>query len=189
MEYLDVCDENGQPTGEVVARDIAHRDGVLHRTAHVWVIREQDGRVQVLLQKRSRRQESFPGMYDVSSAGHIPAGAEPLPSALRELREELGIEAKPEELAYAGFVRCRYEKVFHGRPFRDNAIRHGFVYREPVDADALTLQQSEVEEVRWFPLEDVAAGILSRQDWLCISEQELRLLTDFLAAGSPPVSG
>ena len=188
MEYLDVCDGNGQPTGEVVERDVAHRDGILHRTALVWVIREQDGSVQVLLQKRSRRRESFPGLYDVSSAGHIPAGAEPLPSALRELREELGIEAEPEELAYAGFVRCRYEKVFHGRPFRDNVIRHVFVCRKPVDAGALTLQQSEVEEVRWFPLEDVAAGIRDRQDWLCISEPELRLLTDHLAAGSPPDS-
>ena len=39
-------------------------------------------------------KESFPGLYDTSSAGHIRAGDEPLPSALRELREELHIAAK-----------------------------------------------------------------------------------------------
>ena len=38
-------------------------------------------------------KESFPGMYDTSSAGHIPAGEEPLPSALRELSEELGMKS------------------------------------------------------------------------------------------------
>ncbi len=179
-EYLDVCGENGQPTGETVERGIAHRDGVLHRTAHVWVIRERDGQVQVLLQKRSRMTESFPGMYDVSSAGHIPAGTEPLPSALRELHEELGIEARPEELTYAGSIRCRYEMTFHGKPFRDNTIRLAFVYREPLNADALTLQESEVEEVRWFPLEDVAGEIKHRQDRICISEQELQVLLDYL---------
>ena len=180
MEYLDVCDESGRPTGAVVERGAAHSDGVLHRTAHVWVIRERDGQVQVLLQKRSSETESFPGMYDISSSGHIPAGAEPLPSALRELREELGIAARPEELAYAGSIRCRYETVFRGKPFRDNTIRMAFVYREPVDTDALTLQKSEVEAVRWFPLEEVADEIRRRQDRICITQQELQVLLDYL---------
>ena len=184
MEYLDVCDESGRPTGEIVERAVAHRDGVLHRTAHVWVIRERDGQVQVLLQKRSSETESFPGMYDVSSAGHIPAGVEPLPSALRELREELGIEAKPEELAYAGVIRCRYEKVFRGKPFRDDSIRFAFVYREPVDTDALTLQESEVEEGRWFPLAEAAEEIRRGQDRICITEQELQVLLNYLQTQS-----
>ena len=34
MELLDICDEKGIPSGETVDRDIAHRDGILHRTAH-----------------------------------------------------------------------------------------------------------------------------------------------------------
>ena len=37
MEYLDIVNETGQPTGETVSRDIAHRDGIRHRTAHVYV--------------------------------------------------------------------------------------------------------------------------------------------------------
>ena len=180
MEYLDICDEAGLPTGEIVERGIAHRDGVLHRTAQVWVLRRRNGQIQVLLQKRSRQVESFPGMYDISSAGHIPAGVEPLPSALRELREELGIEAKPEELSYMGFIRCRYETEFHVKPFRDNVIRLAFVYREPVDTDRLTLQKSEVEAVRWFPLEDVVEEIRRGSDKMCISADELQVLLDYL---------
>ena len=77
MEYLDLVDEKGNPTGEVVGRDRAHRDGFLHRTAHVWIVRTLNGRTQILLQKRSLKKESFPGMFDTSSAGHIPAGSEP----------------------------------------------------------------------------------------------------------------
>ena len=133
MEYLDIVDESGIPTGEIIDREQAHRDGIPHRTAHVWVIREKDGCTQVLLQKRSEEKDSFPGMYDTSSAGHIPAGEEPLPSALRELDEELGISAAPEELLEAGTFRIRYEKVFHSRPFRDNEVCSVFVYREPID--------------------------------------------------------
>lgn len=86
MEYFDICNEAGQPTGEIVARSEAHRLGIRHRTAHVWVAREHNGQVEVLLQKRSMHKDSFPGQWDTSSAGHIPAGCEPLESALRELR-------------------------------------------------------------------------------------------------------
>ncbi len=122
MEYFDLCDENGRPTGEVIERRKAHSEGLCHRTAHIWILRKREGRYEILLQKRSAEKDSFPGLYDTSSAGHIPAGDEPLPSALRELREELGICADPEELQFAGIFRNQYEKVFYGRPFRDNEV-------------------------------------------------------------------
>ena len=77
MEYLDLVDEKGNPTGEIVSRNAAHREGLLHRTAHVWIVRECDGRTQILLQKRSMKKESFPGLFDTSSAGHIPSGCDP----------------------------------------------------------------------------------------------------------------
>ena len=53
MELFDICDENGLPTGETVERKEAHAKGIRHRTAHVWVIRQREGRIQVLLQKLS----------------------------------------------------------------------------------------------------------------------------------------
>ena len=120
MEIFDIVTEQGIPTGETISRDEAHRDGILHRTAHVWVIRKKDSGYDILLQKRSRDKDSFPGLYDTSSAGHIPAGQEPLVSALRELQEELGITAQPDQLTYADTFRIQYEKEFHGKPFRDN---------------------------------------------------------------------
>lgn len=90
MEYLDIVDEKGIPTGESISRDIAHRDGILHRTAHVWIVRPNGSGYDILLQKRSMEKESFPGFYDTSSAGHIPAGEEPVPTgALKVLRDYL----------------------------------------------------------------------------------------------------
>ena len=53
MELLDLVDENGVPTGEVKERELVHRDGDRHRTSHVWLFRQRNGRWQVLLQKRS----------------------------------------------------------------------------------------------------------------------------------------
>ena len=118
MEYVDVCDENGLPTGEIVERSTAHRTGVRHRTAHVWIYRETEGRYQVLVQKRSDSKASFPGMYDTSCAGHVPAGEEPIDAAVRELSEELGIRLRPDQLEELGQFDSRDDLVFRGVPFR-----------------------------------------------------------------------
>ena len=42
MEILDVVDETGAPTGETVERTEAHREGVRHRTSHVWIARNRN---------------------------------------------------------------------------------------------------------------------------------------------------
>ena len=86
-------------------------------------------------------KESFPGMFDTSSAGHIQAGDEPLESALRELHEELGIQAEPKELEFVGNFRIAYEKEFHGKMFRDNEIAFVYIYSQPVDETKLILQK------------------------------------------------
>ena len=184
MEILDICNEDGIPTGKTVSRETAHRDGILHRTAHVWIVRKKAGGYDVLLQKRSLRKESFPGLYDTSSAGHIPSGEEPLPSALRELKEELGIAAQPSDLMFAGMFRIQFEKEFHGKPFRDNEVTSVFVYREPVRIDGLTLQKSEVDEVRWFDLEDVYREIQTSRNRFCVPLVGMQVLRDYLAGGS-----
>ena len=188
MEYLDICDEKGLPTGETVSREQAHRDGILHRTAHVWVVRECAGQKQVLMQKRSEEKDSFPGMYDTSSAGHIPAGSEPLPSALRELQEELGIAADKEQLHFAGNFRTQYEKTFRGKLFRDNEVTFVYVYREPVDIASLTLQESEVEEVQWFGLNEVYEEIRVSRARFCVPTGGLNVLIRYLENQEGPVN-
>ena len=180
MEYLDIVNEAGLPTGETIERSIAHRDGILHRTAHVWVVRKNTESYDILLQKRSLEKESFPGLYDTSSAGHIPAGDEPVESALRELQEELGITATASDLHYAGMFRIRYEKEFHGSLFRDNEVTRVYVYDKSVDITTLTLQASEVDAVRWFPLEEVWEEIKTDRSRFCVPTGGLKVLRDYL---------
>ena len=126
-EILDIVDDNGQPTGEVIDRVTAHREGILHRTSHVWLVRMKDSRLQVLLQKRSEEKDSYPGCYDISSAGHIPAGVDFVPSALRELKEELGVEVQAEDLVYCGQRKFHFEEIFHGERFKDNQISNVYL--------------------------------------------------------------
>ncbi len=180
MEFLDVVDLDGHPTGQIVSREEAHREGIRHRTAHVWMIREWKGKMQILLQKRSLDKDSYPGLYDTSSAGHIPAGCDPVPSALRELEEELGISAAPGQLEDAGCFHVEYEAVFHGKPFHDNEVTFVYVYREPVDTNMLTLQPSEVVEVCWFDLDEVWKEIQHSGERFCVQPDGMRVLIAYL---------
>ena len=180
MEIFDIVDAEGNPTGQTVDRKTAHREGIRHRTAHIWVIRERGGRYQVLLQKRSMNKDSFPGRYDTSSAGHIQAGDGILESALRELGEELGIHAAPEELEKAGRFAIAYEKEFHNRMFRDNEIAFVYVLRREVDEKSLVLQTEEVEAVEWFDLEETWRECLRHNQKFCVPLPGLEVLRTYL---------
>ncbi len=87
MEYIDIFDENNNPTGEIKEKVQAHEDGEFHRTAHVWVINDNN---ELLLQKRSASKKSHPNCWDISGAGHIREGESVIDGAIRELKEELG---------------------------------------------------------------------------------------------------
>ena len=114
MEMFDVIDENGNKTGSIKERGVVHREGALHATAHIWIARENEkSSYDILLQKRSSIKDSHPGCYDISSAGHICAGDSVLESALRELREDLGIDAKSEHLKEFGIQYKNYEGEFY----------------------------------------------------------------------------
>lgn len=175
-EMLDVVDENGLPTGEVIPRETAHARGVRHRTAHVWLVRCLGGNIQVLLQKRSPDKDSWPGCYDISSAGHIPAGADFIPSALRELQEELGVKASPGELIFCGNRRIHADGYFHGQPFHDRQYSRVFALRREEDEAAFRLQKEEIESVRWMDLDACIAAVKAGTIPNCIYPEELDMV-------------
>ena len=182
-EIFDIVDENGQPTGETVTRSQAHTEGIRHRTAHIWVVRENGDKTEVLLQKRAMNKDSFPGRYDTSSAGHIQAGDEPLESAVRELSEELGIQADPDDLHFAGTFPIQYEKEFHGKPFKDNEIAFVYVYDEEVGIDNLTIQKEEMDSVKWFDLEKVYQACQPpRDEKFCVPMGGLEIVRKYVKA-------
>ncbi len=181
LELFDVRDSEGKVTGVARERALVHSNGDPHGTAHIWVVRNNSsGGWDVLLQKRSQNKDSNPGCYDISSAGHIQAGDDFLPAALRELKEELGIQARPEQLEFIGYHRGCREAVFNGKMFKDNEISAIYIYREPVDIHKLKLQKEELESVMWMDLEACRQAVREGTLFNCIYPEELEMLSDKL---------
>lgn len=144
-EAVDVFDRGDRPTGNVVPKRQAHEQGLWHRSAHIWIYND---RGDILMQKRAATKDTFPGLWDISVAGHISAGETPLTGALREIREEIGTEARPEELEYLTTIHMEYPYPQRGWINRE----HCYVYlmKKNLDPNKLALQKEEVEAVRFF---------------------------------------
>lgn len=178
MEILDVVDERGIPTGEQTERGKAHALGIRHRTSHVWIVRRKNKRLQILLQKRSDNKDSYPGCYDISSAGHIPAGVDFIPSAIRELKEELGYEARAEELILCGQRHFEFQREFHGKPFHDNQVSNVYALWLDREPEVFILQKEEVAEVRWFDLQECMEKVENNEIPNCIFTEELEMVRE-----------
>lgn len=175
-ELLDIVDENGEPTGQTVEREKAHAEGIRHRTSHVWLARKRNGRIEILLQKRSANKDSHPGCYDISSAGHIPAGNGFKDSAIRELKEELGIVAEKDELVYCGDRSVPRSSVFHGKQFHDNQFSRVFLLWRDTDEKEFTLQEEELESVKWIDFSECLEKVRNNSFKNCIALDELMML-------------
>ncbi|SFW73455.1 Isopentenyldiphosphate isomerase [Sinomicrobium oceani] len=152
-EYVDILDDQGNYTGKVLLKSEVHAKGLFHPTIHVWLFTGKD---EVVLQKRSSLKDIFPGHWDVSVAGHIAAGEAPLQSAIRETREELGLEVSPDELQKIG----TYTTVKQHRPtIVDRELHHIYICRLTSSPERLILQESEVEAVKLMKINDFLHAI------------------------------
>lgn len=144
-ELIDIYDENNNPLGVRKMKSEAHRDGLWHRASHIWIYNSKG---EMLLQLRAKDKDMDPDKWDISAAGHAGAGEDPITTALREAKEELGLDIKPEELE---FITVR--KSMANRDVRKNR-EHQSVYLLKFDGDITSLhaQKEEIQEIKFFDM-------------------------------------
>jgi isopentenyldiphosphate isomerase len=151
-ELLDILDESGRSTGEVVPKGEAHRRGLWHRCFHCWICGSDPGGSYLLLQRRAATKDTWPGYLDVTAAGHLTAGEETI-DGLREVEEELGLRVEPERLVPLGTRRVEQE-IPGGC---DREFHEVFLLFDATPPEDLRLQTEEVEAVFRLDLDDVEA--------------------------------
>ena len=151
-ELLDILDESGLPTGQVVPKSEAHRLGLWHRCFHCWICGSDPGGSYLLLQRRAATKDTWPGYLDVTAAGHLAAGEKTL-DGLREVEEEIGLRIRPERLVLLGTRRVEQE-IPGGC---DRELHEVFLVFDVTPQGNLRLQKEEVEAVFRLELDDVEA--------------------------------
>ena len=112
--YFDVFDENEQPTGKVASYSDVHKKGLWVRGVHV-IIYTPD--YEIVMQKRAPSMKYMPGKIEVSVGGGVDAGETPEQAAIRETREEFGIELRQSDLRFLG--RTKFNHASKGQLHRN----------------------------------------------------------------------
>src|SRR6266536_2067290 len=101
--YVQLSDENGIPIAGHLTISEANKKGLWHLGIHVVVINKKTR--TLLVQKRSPRMFTHPSKLELSLGGALKYGETFEEAALREAREETGINANGESLRYLSQFR------------------------------------------------------------------------------------
>ena len=145
-EIFDVVNERDEVVGRQTRGEV-HRLGLMHRAVHVLVF---NSRGQVFLQKRSMTKDRQPGLWDSSASGHLDRGESYDACALRELREEIGLE-----------LSAPPQRLFKLPASQKTDQEHVWVYRCEADGP-FTLHPEEIERGDWFTPPEVTRWMAAR---------------------------
>ena len=157
MEFNDIYDENRQLTGRLHRRGSRWRKGEYGLVVCVWVY---DGHGNILLTRRAPGK-SYAGTWE-NSGGAAKAGETSLEAIVRELYEETGIQAAPEEFEL--LETCQDNIAFYD---------HYCLQRSTPLSD-IVLLPGETDDVRWATFEEIHNMIQRKQICSIIGRQFLR---------------
>ncbi len=150
MEIWDLYDKNKVKLGVTAIRGEDIPDGMYHLVVHIWI---QNGDGKYLISQRAASRPTFPLMWECQG-GSVLAGEDGLQGALRETKEEVGVDLDPKR---GELLFTKVRDAENGKQFRDILEAWRFRYDGAVDLSCATTD--EVARVEWLTLDDIRALI------------------------------
>lgn len=146
MELWDLYTENFVKTSYTHVRGEELPDDLYHLVCHVWI---RNSKNQWLISQRASWRSSYPLMWECVG-GSILSGESGVDGAIREVKEEVGIDLTDDMLKPV-FMQVR--KEVNGLKFNDILQVWVVDYDGHVDLNNATTD--EVEQVRWLYFDEV----------------------------------
>lgn len=155
MELRDLYDRNGNLTGKTYYKGDTISDGFYPMVVMV-VIRNSNG--DFLMQKRTPNKGGDWGV----TGGHPKSGETPIEGIITEVKEELGLDFSKENF-------IEYDSGCDGK----DCYKMYYVTKD-IDINDITIQESELTEVRWFTMDElksmVNSGELNENQIACFNK-------------------
>jgi isopentenyl-diphosphate delta-isomerase type 1 len=145
-EIFDVVNDKDEVVGQLSRREV-HRQGLKHRAVHVLIF---NSRGDLFLQKRSMKKDNFPGVWDSSASGHLDTGEDYDACAIREVREELGIQ-----------LGCVPDRILRIEACEETGQEFVWIYRCKHEGP-FVLHPEEIETGAWFTSQQIATWIVEK---------------------------
>ena len=143
MEIWDLYDENGNLTGRDHVRGEKVPEGYFHLVVHVWI---KNAKEEYLIAQRAADRPTFPLMWECVG-GSAVKGENGLQGAVREVKEEVGIDLSPEN---GKLVFSKVRKHF-------NDIVEVWLFEYDGDIDLKNATTAEVAQTAWLNRDEIKA--------------------------------
>ena len=137
MEIWDAYKQDGTLAGCDLIRGKEIPKGLFHLVSEI-IVKHKDG--MYLLMQRDWNKSNFPGLYEASAGGAVLKSEEPYDAAVRELKEETGIEAKELKELY--------------KLIGEDTVCCGYLCETDCDKESITLQKGETISYLWLTKEE-----------------------------------
>ena len=132
MELVNKLNNKYEPLNKVGERSEKIL-GEYNQIVHVWIMNDKK---EFLIQKRSLNKKVFPGMWSQTGGG-VDAGETISQGALRESKEELGIDISEDKIEFMLSFKRKYNFL------------NIMLAKINVEINDLHIQKEEVSEVKW----------------------------------------
>ena len=128
-EILEIFDGERRPRGYAKARSEKLGPDEYKVAVGIWVV---DANGRLLITRRSLDKLYAPGKWE-NTGGHMRAGEAPVAAVIRELSEETGLNARPEDVRYLGTLD-ELDGMMRAGEMAGSTCSHMAYYREAFEA-------------------------------------------------------
>jgi isopentenyl-diphosphate delta-isomerase type 1 len=133
-------DENDKELGSI-SREEAHSGSrKIHRSIYALLVNDLD---QILLQKRSKLKDTYPGYWTVSTSGHVTYGQTYEQALINEVQEEIGIDPKEYTLITNMYIQSDKEREISK------------IYLVEYNNEKIKIDKTEIETVEWVDIKNL----------------------------------
>lgn len=146
MELWDLYTEERELTGKIHVRGEELPENLFHLVVHVWI---KNSKGQYLISQRAADRPTCPLMWE-TVGGSVLKGENSLQGALREVKEEVGIDLSPDN---SRLIFSKIRRKIGGRKFNDILDVWCFDYDGEINLDKA--EEKEVAQSKWLSKEEI----------------------------------
>ncbi len=168
-ELIDALDKFGNKTGIIKRKSEIKKDGDYHRAISVLIINDNN---EILMQKRSQNKKFYPNLWSLFVKGHIQSKEDPISACIREIKEELGIIVREEELKYLYTIKEEKRE----NDYIENIFFDTYILKKNIDLKKVIIEKDELSDVKYITVSKVLKLIKKKDKSLAPNKQDYEII-------------
>lgn len=160
MEIIDYFDIDNKEKLGSAERMYVHENNLWHREVAIWVMNENN---EILLERRSPKKKRGANKLSIV-AGHVDENEKECIAALREVKEEIGLEYKEEDLIFLGIYRMQHDK--------NKCFSYTYLLKTDKKINEMIMQEDEVSELKYITIEELEERVEKQDEELPLVKRD-----------------